>query len=744
MKKKLMAALCIAAYLNLFSQENKKKEEADSVYKYIDLNEVIFSANKVEESAKDVPYKVEVIKSKQIEFLNPQTSADVMLNSGKVFVQKSQAGGGSPVLRGFEASRVLLVVDGVRMNNAIYRSGHLQNIITLDANMIERTEVLFGPSSVIYGSDALGGVMHFYTKKPKLQFIEVDKPKIAVNAMTRYSTVNTELTGHVDFNLGYKKVAFLTSVTYSSFGDMRSGNLRNPYDTAFGKKYYYAQRFGNTDSMVVNPDPNVQKFSGYSQYDVMEKILIQQNENVNHTLTFQYSNSSDVPRYDRLTEYSSGKLKFAEWYYGPQTRLFGSYKFNVKSDGKWFDDMNVIAAYQNIEESRVNRRFNNKNKTSQIENVAVYSLNADFKKVVAENHELRYGMESTYNNVTSKANVLDITTGIESPAATRYPDGGSTMNSIAGYISHSWDISEKLKLYDGLRYSSYGLKANFIDTSFFPFPYKTAKQNNGALTGNIGLVAMPGKGWRFTILGSSGYRAPNIDDLTKVFDSSPGMVIVPNPELKPEYVMNGEFTIEKVCDDKIKTELTGFYSFMNNAMVVKHFTLNGFDSVMYNGVMSKVMSVQNADDAFIYGISGGFYADFDEHFSFKATVTYTYGRYYNKTNDTLVPLDHIPPVYGITSLRYKLKKFEAEFYTLFNGNKRLKDYSSSGEDNLQYATTVGAPAWATLNIKTAYKVQKNTTLSVGIENIADLHYRYFASGISAPGRNFVVSLRGVF
>ncbi|NJN34367.1 MAG: TonB-dependent receptor plug domain-containing protein [Saprospiraceae bacterium] len=71
-------------------------------------------------------------------------------------------------MRGFEASRVLLVVDGVRMNNLIYRSGHLQNAITVDQNMLDRVEVLFGTASTVYGSDALGGVVHFFTKKPLL------------------------------------------------------------------------------------------------------------------------------------------------------------------------------------------------------------------------------------------------------------------------------------------------------------------------------------------------------------------------------------------------------------------------------------------------------------------------------------------------------------------------------------------------------------------------------------------------
>ncbi|MBP6756183.1 MAG: TonB-dependent receptor plug domain-containing protein, partial [Bacteroidia bacterium] len=131
----------------------------DLISKSVNLDEIVLSANRKSEHKIDVPYSIEIIKQKDIEFTNPATSGDLLSNTGQVFVQRSQAGGGSPSLRGFEANKVLLVIDGVRMNNAIYRGGHLQDVMTIDPNMLERTEVVFGPSSTIYGSDALGGVM---------------------------------------------------------------------------------------------------------------------------------------------------------------------------------------------------------------------------------------------------------------------------------------------------------------------------------------------------------------------------------------------------------------------------------------------------------------------------------------------------------------------------------------------------------------------------------------------------------
>jgi hemoglobin/transferrin/lactoferrin receptor protein len=132
------------------------------------LDEVIIYSNKFAERKKNIVQKIDVIQAQQIAQLNTQNMGDLLSNTGNVFVQKSQQGGSSPIIRGFEASRVLLVVDGIRMNNAIYRAGHLQNVITVDQNMLERVEVLYGPASTLYGSDALGGVVHMRTKMPRL------------------------------------------------------------------------------------------------------------------------------------------------------------------------------------------------------------------------------------------------------------------------------------------------------------------------------------------------------------------------------------------------------------------------------------------------------------------------------------------------------------------------------------------------------------------------------------------------
>lgn len=163
MAKIFLLGFIVLSVSHAFAQYTHQK---DSSLKYLQLNEVVISANRFIEKKKNVAQKIDILSSGYIKSVSAQNTGDLLMSTGNVFVQKSQQGGSSPVIRGFEASRVLLIVDGVRMNNAIYRSGHLQNVITVDQNMLERIEIMYGPSSTLYGSDALGGVINFRTCSP--------------------------------------------------------------------------------------------------------------------------------------------------------------------------------------------------------------------------------------------------------------------------------------------------------------------------------------------------------------------------------------------------------------------------------------------------------------------------------------------------------------------------------------------------------------------------------------------------
>ncbi|MBC7889390.1 MAG: TonB-dependent receptor [Ferruginibacter sp.] len=755
--------LIIAAFmmLQVTHAQNKNIRTADTAQTQINLEEIVVSSNNFTEKKKNIAQKIDIITANTIALTNAQSTGDLLINTGKVFVQKSQQGGSSPVLRGFEASRILLVIDGVRMNNAIYRSGHLQNVITTDQNSLSRVEVMYGPSSTIYGSDALGGIIHLITKSPVLSG---DKRfHSAGTAFTRYSTANEEKTIHADISLGGKKFAWFQGYNFSDFGDMKMGNNYPSKYPDFGKRNTFVGNVNGLDSVLANPDNRVQKYSGFKQWDITQKILYQQNANLSHTLNLQFSNTNNVPRYDRLQDTRNGSLRYAEWYYGPQKRLLGAYELNASKLG-FVDDLKVNVNYQDIEESRQNRDYKRYDRfDSRIEKVKVFGAAMSGRKV-AGNNEITVGIDAQLNDVKSTATRKNLNTGAIVGLDTRYPDGKNKMNNFGIYAQHVYKFrNKKLVLNDGIRVQAVSLKSNVKDNSFFHLPDTAVRQKYAVINGNLGIVYMIFKNTSLKTSVSSGFRAPNIDDLAKIFESSTAakQVVIPNADLKPEYTYNLDLTIYQKIAGRVNLEFTGYYTLFRNAIIKAPFQLNGQDSIIYNGVKSQVLASQNVNKATLYGYSIGLNAGIYKGLSFSSTLTYSYGRFKTNTAKTssvyekqgngsylLVqrsvsskPLDHIPPVIGKTSIVYQYKKINTELFFLYNGWKRLDQFNSDGEDNAQYATADGMPAWFTVNWKGNIEVVKNLQVQVGIENICDRNYRYFASGFSAPGRNFIVALR---
>ena len=704
----------------------------------VHLSDVVISVNKQAESKNDVAQEVKVLTQKEIEEAQALNTADLLATQG-IAVQKSQLGGGSPVLRGFEASRILLMIDGVRMNNLIYRAGHLQDIIKTDMSSFERIEVLYGPASTIYGSDALGGVIHLYTQKP--EFATGNKTSLSFNASSRYESACKGNTQHVSMNIGGKNWASLTSFTYSFFNDLMSGKNQNPcYTSEYGTRPYYASYLGNgKDTLLKNDNRNLQVGTGYVQTDVMQKFIYRQNEKLTHSINIQYSTTNDVPRYDRLTDPSSSTgLKSAEWYYGPQKRMLTAYDMNMKNPICFADDLHLGVNYQSLEESRHNRSFNSKFRNNRIENVSVVGLNLDLVKHLYK-HELRYGLDIALNNLKSTADKLNIVDGTSAALDTRYPDGNNKMNYYGAYISHSWKINNQLTLVDGFRLGYTTLHSTLVDTALmFHLPYTDIEQKTPVYSGNIGIINMPSDNWKLSFLVSTGYRVPNVDDMSKIFGSATGMVIVPNKDLKPEQTINYEMGITHIFNQNTRWENSIYYTDYRNIAVVDTFRLNGKDSLMYDGSMSRVFANQNKDKAYIYGLSSNFVTRIDQHFTWSLHVNYTYGRI--KTDSSDAPLDHIPPFMARTALKYNNNKFSSEFFVIYNSWKKLKNYYLNGEDNEQYATIEGMPAWFTLNMRFSYKLCSNFRIQAGVDNIFDTQYRTFASGINAPGRNFIIAL----
>jgi len=697
----------------------------------IRFDEVVISANKFQEKRSEISQDVISLSGKEIEFSNPQTSADLLSNSGLVFVQKSQYGGGSPTLRGFAANSVLLVVDGIRLNNGIYRSGNLQNVINIDPNSISSTEVVFGPGSVMYGSDALGGVMDFRTESPDFSVDESLSVKGSV--FGRFSSAANEKTGHFDINIGKKRIAYFGSFSYSNLDDLEAGSRRSKNYEGFFERDFYAKRINGQDQLVENNNPDIQKFSGYDLYNLIQKISFIVNKNTTATYSFYYSNTTDIPRYDRLTVPvgDTDSLQFSEWYYGPQKWLMHAINIENFSKSKLYDRMQFNASYQKYNESRNDRRFGNVSLRNQNENVDIFTTSIDFEKSIG-NSRILYGFDGFYNIIDSEATRTNIETGEASPTGSRYPGGGSTYSSLAAYTSFRTNISDKLRFTSGLRFNQVWLTAETTNEDPQLVLFENLDISNQALTGSFGFIQNLSKKTTINYLFSTGFRSPNIDDIGKVFELDDEILIVPNPDLKPEYVYSGEINFRHNISDIFQIEVVGFYSILNNAIIRGPYQINDQETIVIDGEEKQLRAQINASSANIYGGSIRLKGLINENISYESVLSANEGR-----TESGEPIRHATPVFGRTRLMYQKEHLTLSLtgnYHFTRKGENMPDAEFIDKDYLY--TDIGSPGWFTLTARIGYSFINIIDLEAGVENILDQHYRPYSSGISARGRNF--------
>jgi|FLOH01.1.fsa_nt_gi hemoglobin/transferrin/lactoferrin receptor protein len=710
--------------------------------KLINLDEVIISASKWETKSSEVPNKIEQIKRRDIVFNNPATSADMIAQGNQVYVQKSQLGGGSPMIRGFAANKILMVVDGIRMNNAIYRSGNLHNVLQADVNSIEGAEIIFGPGTNIYGSDALGGVIDLHTIIPT--FSSGDKMTGKGNALARVSSADFERTLNANFNLSNNKWALGANITYSKFDDLRMGSMHNSYNL----RNEYVDIINGNDTIISNSDPEVQRFSGYDQISMITKVKHKFSEYVTWDYSLYLTTSSAVPRYDRLLQTKDiddpdSEPKYAQWNYEPQQWLMNRLSLNLKNNASWYDDAVFTLGYQNVKEGRSDRKYKSDWLQKRQEQVDIFSMNIDFDKIITNDNYLFYGIELVYNNVKSDGVKENIRTNEKESISSRYPDGGTKFFQSGAYLSYKRNFSKPLTLLTGIRISYVSLDSKFNDTTYYHLPYKDINIKNGAITGSIGLVYHPGE-WQYNLNLSSGFRAPNLDDIAKIFDSEPGNVVVPNKNLKPEYLYNLDVGLIRKFDEVAKLELSAFYSYLVNAMVRRDFTLNGHDSIMYDGELSRVQAIVNTGNAVIYGASIIFDIKIFENLALKTIFTAIKGE-----DDKGEPIRHAPPLYGETKITYEKNRLRMALGADYNTEISYGNLAPSERDKaFLYAKDANgnpySPGWWTLNFMGSYAFNEKFVASFGIDNILDYRYRTYSSGISAPGRNFIVAFRYSF
>ncbi len=711
------------------------------------------------------------IAALDIQRVQANTPAEALSATAGAFVQMSQLGGGSPVLRGFEANRVLLVIDGIRMNNAIYRSGHLQNAITIDENALSSLEVSYGPGALAYGSDAIGGLIHFKTKSPKPH--GQDRKTWSGGASFRYGTAAREQSLTTDLVYQSKYWSSYTNFTASRFGDLKAGSRRPEAYPDFGRRPFYAQRVNGEDIIQSNNDPDRQIGSGYDQLDLLQKVSWQAQRKLLLTLNLQYSTSSNVPRYDRLIETRNDQPRFAEWYYGPQERALAALSVDWEVNRPWADKLRFIASYQSIAEDRFDRPFGSPWREESLVQVNLGAITIDAHKRIRTRASIQYGIEVRSEAVEASAARQSLEDdSLIRDVNTRYPSAGSSLDSYSAFLQYQQHSKDSSLLWEsGLRWTRRELFAQFgeNDPIAWPDTYLDGIDNlNNVFNAATGLRWQTGR-WQWRTHLASGFRAPNVDDFAK-FRENNGFVQIPNPDLEPERSISADVSVRYRQNRNSHVQLTLYRTWLKNAMVREDFQLpDGANSFISRGDTLFVQAIVNAERAKVWGISASTQQTLAKNWLLQGQLHYTYGRRDFKVNseETVeVPLDHIPPLYGHLQIDYRESRWEFGLQWQFQARKDLTNYAVSSiskengnfildqegtSDNLDLTpidsttgTFAGSYDWSIWNLNAAYRVGQFMRIRLRVENIMDIHYRPFSSGISAPGRNFVLGVYSWF
>lgn len=651
-----------------------------------------------------------IIHPKEISVLNSSTS-DLLATHSAVVSQESQAGGGSPNYRGMEANRLLLVVDGIPINNAIYRSGHLQSSATINPFFIHSVALLSGPASVAYGNGAMGGALLFNTVN--------NSNKNNLSFHQQYESSSNAVLLNLLSNYQYKKTSHVIGFSIKSMGNLKMGGKREHGYVDWGRE-------------AIATNGKEQLFTSYNQTDFIHKISYRITDLSLLLLNTQYSSSSDIYRFDKMNDYNNGVSKYQKWYYGPQNRFFHSLSLTNQYTNFAFDKVKTTLAYQNIKETRHKQKttellLNNRNET-----VKIYDFIIDFNKDYIGS-KFAYGIGARHQEVTSTADLSNTTETYYN--STRYADGGGELIDYFAYTQINYKLNRKANVLIGGRWNKSNLIAAFNDTATYQFNFKTISNKNQSFIKSILINYKKNTNLNFSASYYSGFRNPNIDDVAKVFSKNDVTVVVPNENLKTEYSTNFEVSMRYIKEN-FSSQIQLFSSRINNAISREYSTLNGRDSMLYDGEFMRIEMNQNIESVHINGI--GITSKYFASKKLLATASINYLKGCAKNNQ---PLAHIPPLNSKIKLKYQHKNDNFEIYTIYNSWKKLESYDNAGIDNLEEATADGNPMWFTLNLSYLKKIDSHISFGFAIKNILDRHYKTFASGLSASGRNFVFSLK---
>lgn len=650
------------------------------------IDEIQVTATRIPATVTDVPTGVTLISADEIAAETLVT--DALGQTTGVYLQQTTPGQGVAIIRGLKGSEVLHLVDGMRLNNAIFRNAPTQYLALVAPSWVERIEVVRGSEASMYGSDAMGGVVQVLSRKPVFEGGDYQRRgRVALGADTaersRYLAAGVEA--------GNERLGMLASVDYRDIGDRRTG-----------------------DGERITP-------SGFESQAARLAFAGRPSADVGWFVDLQYLRQPETPRVDELVPgFGQSEPSSAEFFFEPNERQFVHVQ-GERRNGPLATDWTLDLAWQRIVDDRRNRETGSDERRYEDNRSDLFGVTLNGAREAGET-SWTYGAEWYHDTVDSSRVALDLATGESEPVASRFPDG-STMEQRAVYVHALRDIGERHRISAGLRYSSARIELAATGAS----PAATLTPDD--ISGDLGWVYRLNDGWNLVANVGRGFRAPNIFDLGTLGPRPGNRFNVANTSLGPEQVYQYdagfkgagegwqfEFLVYRLdYRDRITSVLTG------------ETTADGRD----------IVQSRNLAEAEIWGVESGLSVRWGERWGLDAVVNYTYGEE-REPGSPAEPADRIPPLNGRIGVSWEQSdRLILESYLEFAAEQ---DRLASRDIRDSRIDPDGTPGWTTLNFDATYRPDENWRIRLAAENVFDKAYRTHGSGIDAAGRNLSVNV----
>ena len=675
-----LAAFCALTSLPLAAQYSEP----------VTIEEIQVTATRRPTELRNVSAALSIITAEELREVKLTT--DALAAQTGVFLQQTTPGQGAAIIRGLKGSEILHIVDGLRLNNAIFCNAPTQYLALVSPGTVDRMEVLRGAPASLYGSDAVGGVIQVLSRMPGF---DGDETEYRRTVFARFDTAEIGRAMHASFDAGNRKLAGLVSVDYLKTGDRRTGSGERIGPTAYESK-------GARIAVSSNPDDS----RGW-------------------LFDFQFAEQPATPRIDELVPgFGQTEPSSSEFWFAPNERQFAHIR-HTRANGLWSADWNLDLGWQRIVDDRITRNFGSTIRTHEANSSDLFGLAVNAGKENARGAWI-IGAEYYHDTVASQRFEEDLNTGQLSTIQSRFPDD-SEITQAAVYANQQQRVGERHSLSGGIRLSTVDidLPATAISTA--------ASLSLSDLSADVG--------WIFDLTGRSqlvanlahGFRAPNIFDMGTLGERPGNRFNIPNSALDSEHVTQFDVGI-RGGTDKSRLELVFYwlhYKDRITSVLTGAQTIDGRD----------IVQSQNLAEADIWGVEAAAVVEIGESLSLDAIINYARGEE-KEAGSSAVPADRIPPLNGRIGLRYEASEtLTIEPFVVFADSQSRLSPRDIRDVRIDPNGTSG---WLSANIRAFWQPDERWSISAGLENLFDEQYRHHGSGIDAVGRSLSVSFQATW